>query len=173
MESMVQSKEIDKVLIILDRQYVEKANLREGGVGTEAQIISPGIYGNTAQEKFIPIITEKDNDGKAYMPTFLENRIYIDLSSDNNFEENYEKLLRNIYGEPEYRKPKVGTAPSYLFEGAISHTKTNSILRGFDNQIDKHPERANSALREFLDSFYNSVKDYTIDFAGRRGQSEK
>jgi hypothetical protein len=164
MEKMVQSTEIDKVLMILDKKYVEKANQREGGVGTEAQIISPEIYKNVAQEKFIPIVAEKDKEGNAYIPTFLEGRLYIDLSLQDIFEENYEKLLRNIYGKPQYSKPKLGTAPSYLFEEAIPHMKTNSILRSFDNQVSKNPNTINSILKDFLDEFYNSLKDYTINF---------
>jgi len=44
METMVKSNDIQKVLIILDKKYSEKAEQRTGGVGTEAQIISPKIY---------------------------------------------------------------------------------------------------------------------------------
>ena len=63
METMVKSKDIQKVLIILDRKYSEKAEQRAGGVGTETQIISPKIYGDVSQEKFIPIVSEKDENG--------------------------------------------------------------------------------------------------------------
>lgn len=45
MESMVQDSSIDKVLIICDKGYKEKADDREGGVGTETQIITPTLYG--------------------------------------------------------------------------------------------------------------------------------
>ena len=116
MESMVNSPEINKVLIILDKKYSEKANSREGGVGTETQIISPKIYENVAQEKFIPIVTERNEKGKAYVPTFLATRVYIDLSSDDQFETNYETLIRNVFERPSFSKPKLGTPPSYLDE---------------------------------------------------------
>ena len=49
METMVKSADIQKVLIILDKIYSEKAELRTGGVGTETQIISPNIYGDVSQ----------------------------------------------------------------------------------------------------------------------------
>ena len=58
METMVKSVDILKVLIILDRKYTEKAEQRTGGVGTETQIISPKIYDDVSQEKFIPIVAE-------------------------------------------------------------------------------------------------------------------
>ena len=55
MEKSVNDPSVDKVLIICDRSYMEKANDRSGGVGDETVIISPEIYGQMKQEKFIPI----------------------------------------------------------------------------------------------------------------------
>ena len=165
METMVKSTEIVKVLIILDKKYTEKANNRSGGVGTETQIISPKIYENVSQEKFIPIVTERDENGNAYMPTYLESRIYIDLSSLEQFEENYENLLRNIFKRPAFNKPKIGKAPSYLFEETPMTHKTSSVLRNFDDLMTKNPKRINSVLRDFLDKFYANLKDYTVTFS--------
>ena len=168
MESMVKSPEINKVLIILDKAYCEKADSRSGGVGTETQIISPGIYKNTSQEKFLPIVTERDKNGDPFMPTFLEGRLYIDLSSNHTFEENYEKLLRNIYERPSFQKPKLGTAPKYLFEETPITYKTSQLLRSFDYQLEKHPKRINSIIREFLETFYENLKDFKIEFKDTR-----
>ncbi len=168
MESMVKSTDINKVLIILDKKYLEKAEQRSGGVGTETQIISPKIYGDVSQEKFIPIVAEKDENGNAFVPTFLESRIYIDFSELNNFEVNYEKLLRNIFQRPAYSKPKLGKAPSYLFEETPMTHKTSNIVRSFDNQITKSPQRINLIIREFLDVFFEDLKGYSVDIKGTR-----
>lgn len=168
METMVKSVDIQKVLIILDKKYSEKAEQRTGGVGTEAQIISPKIYGDVSQEKFIPIVSEKDDNGDAYVPTFLESRIYIDLSDEDKFEEHYETLLRNIYQRPAYSKPKIGKAPSYLFEETPMTRKTSNIVRSFDNQISKSPKRINSILREFLDDFFEDLKGYSVNLSGTK-----
>ena len=46
MEKMVSDTEIQKVLIISDKKYADKANGRDGGVGTETQIISAEVYKN-------------------------------------------------------------------------------------------------------------------------------
>jgi hypothetical protein len=167
MESMVKSEEISKVLIILDKKYAEKAEQRSGGVGTETQIISPTVYANVSQEKFIPVIAERDEIGKAYVPTYLESRIYIDLSAQETYEENYEKLLRNIYKRPAYNKPQLGKAPSYLFEETPMTHKTSSILRAFENQVSKNPKRINSILREFLDEFFDNLKSYSVTSPAR------
>ena len=61
---MVSDPEIKKVAIICDRMYVEKANERSGGVGTETQIITPEIYEKEDQGKFVAIIAEKDEEGR-------------------------------------------------------------------------------------------------------------
>jgi hypothetical protein len=55
MESMVKSPQIHKVLIILDKKYSDRADNRTGGVGTETLIITPELYADIKQEKFIPI----------------------------------------------------------------------------------------------------------------------
>lgn len=47
MESMVKNPEIGKVLVICDKVYAKNADLRKGGVGTEAQIISSELYDKT------------------------------------------------------------------------------------------------------------------------------
>jgi hypothetical protein len=164
MEKMVKSPDIDKVLIILDKKYSEKANNRAGGVGTETQIISPKIYADVSQEKFIPIVTEVNEEGNAYVPTYLAGRIYIDLSTQEIFEEGYESLLRNLFKRPAYSKPKLGTPPSYLFDETPMNFKTSTILRTFDYQMDKNPDRINSLIREFLDEFYLNLKGFSIAF---------
>ena len=43
MEQCVNDTSIDKVLIMSDRMYAEKADSRKGGVGDETTIISPKI----------------------------------------------------------------------------------------------------------------------------------
>ena len=79
------SKSFYKVLIFCDKTYTEKANNRTGGVGDETVIISSEVYGKVTQEKFIPIITERDEDGKEYVPAYIKTRIYIDFSNPDLF----------------------------------------------------------------------------------------
>ena len=102
MEQSVNDQTVNKVLIICDKTYTEKADARQGGVGDETVIISPEIYGKVRQEKFIPIAFETDEDGKACIPHYLKSRIYFDLTTeDDRYEVEYEKLLRNIYDMPQ------------------------------------------------------------------------
>lgn len=114
MEQMVTDNSVSKVLMICDRVYAEKADRREGGVGTESQIISPELYGKASQNKFAAAITEVDDAGNAHVPTFYKGRIYFNFSSDEKYEQQYEELLRWILGKPSKIKPELGMVPRYL-----------------------------------------------------------
>ena len=71
MEKCVKDKEIDYVLILLDKKYAEKANDRIGGVGVETQIISKEVYENVDETKFIPIVFDRDEDGNISVPIYF------------------------------------------------------------------------------------------------------
>src|SRR5262245_42506525 len=61
MEQSVADPTVTKVIIVCDNAYMKKATARKGGVGTEAQIMSPEIYGQAAnQKKFVVVATEAD-----------------------------------------------------------------------------------------------------------------
>lgn len=100
MEQSVTDPTIDHALIICDKTYTEKANNRTGGVGSETVIITPEIYTRFKQERYIPVIFEKDENGVAYCPHDLRSRIDVDLSDDRQYESEHEKLLRDVYQEP-------------------------------------------------------------------------
>lgn len=157
MESMVTSKEIDKVLIICDSGYKTKADNRIGGVGDETQIITPSLYSDTSQEKFIPIVAERDSEGKDFIPSYIKSRIFIDLSDIESFEENYEMLLRNLYKAPKHKKPALGEMPTYLFEDEVNHYKTRNILKQMRYALDRNPNRLRVMSSQFQDSFLESL----------------
>ena len=68
MEKCVKDPSVNFVLMLLDKTYTEKANGRKGGVGIETQIISAQVYKDVSQEKFIPIVFDRDADGTIYVP---------------------------------------------------------------------------------------------------------
>ncbi len=114
MERMVTDASVTHVLVLSDKAYSEKANARKAGVGTESQIISKEVYEKVEQSKFIPVVCERSPDGEVYLPAFLGSRIWVDFSSEEAVNENWEKLIRLLYGKPLYEKPKTGTAPAYI-----------------------------------------------------------
>lgn len=122
MERTVNDPEMSKVLIMCDRSYREKADARRGGVGTETIIISQEVYSQSSPGKFIPVVLERDENGEAYRPVFLKHSNYIDLSQEGIFEENFRKLVCEIYGKPFRKKPPLGPRPDYVTdEGSGRH----------------------------------------------------
>jgi TIR domain len=119
MESMVTDPSVTKVIVVSDKAYAEKADSRKGGVGTETQIISPEVYEKTDQNKFVALVTERDENGIAYLPTYLKSRIYLDMT-EANFSANFEELLRWIFDKPSRVKPPLGKVPAFLNESQPS-----------------------------------------------------
>lgn len=101
-------------LVMSDASYSKKANDRKKGVGAEAQIISKEIYESVGQTKFIPVVMENDADGKPCLPVFLKSRKYIDFSSPQKINENWDKLVRLLHGKPKRLRPKLGDLPAFL-----------------------------------------------------------
>jgi hypothetical protein len=114
MESMVSDHDIEKVLMICDAGYVERADSRQGGVGTEAQIISAKVYNDTNQEKFAAVVVELDSFGKPLLPVYMTTRLYFDMSTNDAETSNYEKIVRWIFNEPFHALPPIGPKPDFL-----------------------------------------------------------
>lgn len=115
MEKCVKDPSINYVLMLLDKKYTEKADKRTGGVGVETQIISNEVYNEVEQSKFIPIVFDKDENGDIYVPIYLKSRFYYDLTQDNSDEE-YVKLVKQLYGRQIYYKPELGNKPKWVDE---------------------------------------------------------
>lgn len=163
MEQSVNDPSVDKVLIICDRSYMEKANDRSGGVGDETVIISPEIYGQMKQEKFIPIAFEVDEEGKACIPHYLKTRIYIDLTTeDDRYETEYEKLLRNIYQKPIHKKPALGTKPEWLEDETVDLSAIRDILKQVRGYTGGNTAKADFLLRKASDEFVDAAKQYVL-----------
>lgn len=114
MEKMVNDENVDKVLIFSNKSYMEKANNKKGGVGTESLIISDEIYTQADQTKYIPIVMEYDDSSNPCLPTFLKSRKYFDFSDDYTFATEYQKLVLSLFGKPIIKKPPLGTPPIYV-----------------------------------------------------------
>lgn len=168
MEKMVKSKDIFRVLIVSDSKYQKKANERDGGVGTETQIITPKTYTDQKQEKFIPIVLERDDNGEPCLPVYLMNRKYIDFSKEENFEDSYEELLRNILETPSIPKPKLGNKPPiYITENKINLSETNSKIRLIESRIRKDQKVSEKYIEDFFYSFLDQLWEFQLKEAPR------
>lgn len=114
MERMVTDESVTHVLVFSDAEYAAKADARKAGVGTESQIISREVYEKVQQSKFIPIVCEFDDSNEPLLPIFLKSRKWIDFSSPEAANENWEQLVRVLYGKPAHEKPTLGKAPAFI-----------------------------------------------------------
>lgn len=163
MEQMVTNPEIKKVAIVSDRTYAEKADGRAGGVGTETQIISSKVYEKQVQEKFVLVVTEKDSNGKPFLPTYYKSRVYIDLSEPDSYSENFERLLRWIFDKPLYVKPEIGNAPSFV-NNDEEHLSlgTTAIFKRCVDALKNSKPYATGALDDYCTAFVTGFERFRI-----------
>lgn len=100
-------KKADRILIVFTPNYKLKAEKRAGGVGYEYSIMNSELYNNqTNNERIIPVL--RNGNATDSIPEFMQQYIHIDMRKDENYENSYTDLLREIYDEPEIVKPEIG-----------------------------------------------------------------
>jgi len=141
MERCVKDPSVNHVIVLLDKNYAEKADKRQGGVGAETQIISQEVYSNTVQSKFIPVVFERGSDEHIYKPAYLKSRLHFDLTTDNANTE-FMRLVKHLFGEKTYPMPQTkGKKPDWVSQPeiipaimsgplfTIQNTRDNFLLR--------------------------------------------
>lgn len=166
MEQSVTDPSITNVLILLDIQYENKANSRTGGVGTETQIISPEIYNKVKQEKFIPVVFERGANGEIHKPAYLKGLLHFDLSLSERYDDEYQRLVKRLYGIEIYQKPELGNKPSWLYSTPAVSTKTRSAYSVLKTNLSDKVQ-----IEQFA-SFLTQLKDKIIGFLKDEGLSD-
>lgn len=115
----------DYILMVCTKRYVEKANEGKGGVGYEKMIVTSELLQGIETNKFIPIIRQ---EGSKDVPTFLKTKLHIDFSISEDWEYNFDELIRTILNSPIYEKPELGSNP-FDSENASEPLKTVDTLR--------------------------------------------
>jgi hypothetical protein len=157
MEKMVTDLSVTHVLIMCDKTYSEKSDARKAGVGTESQIISKEVYEKVEQSKFIPVACESDGDGNPYLPAYLKSRIWIDFSTPDAVNKNWERLIRVIYGKPLHEKPKLGNPPVYITNDVP--TPTSHIQAKF-NSLKQAILQGKGGLQLYRRDFLDTCIEY-------------
>lgn len=188
MESMVLDETVDYVLVMSDKRYKDKANSREGGVGTESTIISAEVYKDVSNTKFIPVYMEMIN-GEVSLPQFCKTRRAINMTNEEDDYESIEEIARWINNKPIYTKPAIGKVPDYTFNSTSlksyeqklymskSYTLEDNLMSYFDilktellNLEDKSDNDVNDdvilSIKPYLESlrrFYDFVSEKELD----------
>lgn len=165
MEQMVKDPEIKRVIIVSDSVYAAKADDRKGGVGTETQIISQEVYESVDQTKFVPVLKERDSNGKACLPIYLKSRKYIDFSDPDNDAVAYEQLLRNIYERPRRPKPTLGTAPSHIFDDEATVVSSAQKAKRFREFVIGGKGNSIAAFEDFTEEFVSNLEELRMTYS--------
>ncbi|QFT78225.1 toll/interleukin-1 receptor domain-containing protein [Erythrobacter sp. THAF29] len=167
MEQMVRSGELDKIILVCDRKYVERANRREGGVGVESQVITQQLYEDVKQTKIAGIVTEAVETDQPMVPNFLLNRLWIDFRDPSSYGVSLQNLLRWIFDKPLYREPEIGPRPKFLDD------QVDFEPLSFGNQPGVgHNSRAEIDLVEFLLKSREQRGDFTVEMSADEPNDE-
>ncbi len=168
MERMVNDPDIKHVALICDRRYVEKANTREGGAGTEAQIITRSIYENHQQTKFVALVTETDEDGRPVRPHYYGAKKYIPFLDPEAYADDFDKVLRWVFDKPLDKPPPVGKPPAFLSEDERAiKLATASLQRRAIDAIKNGKPNALANLTEYLDRVVDEFERLRIRYDGQ------
>jgi hypothetical protein len=162
MEQSVKDPSVTKILIFSDRLYADKADGRLGGVGAETQIFTPELYGEVKDSKCIPIACESDDDGQAYMPIYLKSRIFIDFRKEGDRANEYQRLVKQLYGLPEKEKPPLGTPPSYVTNPNKPHRKSLTRFEYWERATAIGSAALTAAERDYLVELCSKMPSYYL-----------
>ena len=104
-------KVADRVICILTPSYKKSADELIGGVGYEYHNMTAQMYADVKTIKFIPVL--RKGTIKKSVPIALSGRVIVNMTDDTNYKEMLEDLLRDIFDKPKYKKPKLGTPPTF------------------------------------------------------------
>lgn len=159
MERCVKDPTVNFVIMLLEKNYAEKADARQGGVGTETQIISAKVYSDTAQSKFIPVVFERGENGEVYKPAYLNSRFHFDLTKENANDE-FKRLVKHLYGQKAYTLPPRGTKPDWVSQPTVVSPIVSGSLFTINNATDEFVIKRE--LKKALNSIVENIFSVAI-----------
>ena len=104
----------DKVLLICDRQYADKADNHKGGVGWETMIIQGDMLSSQNTEKYVAIL--RDNNIDRSLPVYVRSKFALDWSGFENEipETDFNQLLFYLFDCN--IEPPIGKIPEFIVD---------------------------------------------------------
>jgi len=130
----------DYVLMVCTSRYVKKANSGMGGVGYEKMIITSSLMRKIDSNKIIPIIRQNSTID---LPIFLKTKLFINFSREEDFEFNFDELLRTLHSSQLFTKPDIGDNP-------------------FTLTVNDESEKMNSALKKLMGVIVNKYEENNL-----------
>lgn len=110
-----------RVVAIVTDKYRTKADAAEGGVGYERRVITPTLMDDLAGHRVIPVVRNNES-GK--LPRFFGAAKYVDMRSDERYENAYYELLQDLHGMQTTPKPPLGKNPFVVHAAEEAETST-------------------------------------------------
>lgn len=124
----------DKIVVILTPNYKLKADKRDGGVGYEYSMITQELYDKEPNKSRILPVLRLGNKADS-CPTFMQTRVYHDMTIDDKFNPQFFQLVRLIEDKPSLIKPAIGKKPDF----------GNSAIPDIDKTIIDYQAKKNFA----------------------------
>lgn len=105
----------DKVLLICDKYYAEKADTKKGGVGWETMIIQGDMLLHSDTCKYICIV--RDQEVNKGLPIYVRSRYSLHWPKPDVSEEDFHTLLFNIF-DCDIAEP-VKPIPTFIIEKLV------------------------------------------------------
>ena len=175
MERIVTDPALKKVVLVCDREYVRKADAREGGVGAEAQILTPELYraaqtdpdapGHEKAEtrKFVAVVREPAPPGERPAPAFYGGRIRIDMADDEGYGDALTRLSRWIYDKPLHVRPPRGKPPAFVTDGDAPSTSTSVRQRHAIKALREGRPEADGAVDDYFETLTENLPRFNPD----------
>ena len=118
-------KKADRVLMICTEPYVRKANDGKGGVGYEAMVVTGELVRDLGTRKFIPII--RQGDSEPVVPDCVGTRLWVNFSSDGEFESALAELVETLHKAKHLTKPALGPNPFTGLRSPSAETQVKQV----------------------------------------------
>lgn len=102
----------DKVLLICDKYYAEKADNRKGGVGWETMIIQGDMLSSQNQNKYAAILRDENIDHS--LPIYVKSKYALTWTDDNPSDKDFKELLLFLFDCS--TEPPLGDIPPFVKE---------------------------------------------------------
>jgi hypothetical protein len=162
----------DKVIIILTPNYRLKADKREGGVGYEYSLLTKEFYEKTPDKSvIIPVLRAGDKHSSC--PTYVQTRLFHDMSDDSKFDSKFFELIKLIIDKPLVQKPPLGKIPNFddttipEVEKTILDFKKKEELSKKKDSIINSEDGARlfvSTTNQIIEQIKNALDNYRKNF---------
>ena len=137
----------------------------------KTQIISPEVYNKVRQEKFLPVVFERGENGEIPKPQYLKTMLHFDLSQDEKYDLEYQRLVKRLYGIEIVEKPELGKKPSWIEEKSSITTKTRTRYEILKQQKSDNVKK--DEFRNFLFAIKEKIVNFSKDKLGNSISAEE